>query len=743
MLPRKSKRVRRAKRRRMSLLRKGTLSLFLSLLLASPSLAAEDPAASDDVYQLPTVTVTADKRATDVQKTPSSITVMSRTKLEDANIDTIEKVLQRIPNMNFSQFTGGANFMSMRGITTSAGTSTSPIVMYLDGVPVDTFFNLDAPLMDIERIEILRGPQSAIYGKNAMGGVINVISRKPTNEWHGTLQADYGSFNTQRYAAAISGPIIEDKLYLALSGSHYSTDGYMNHDDTRYGNQERTERFKGMLRFTPTDDIDISFHLNYTARRDGYSNLIWGDEPTLDSIANKDDYLHSDIWNMALHMAFDFDPVTFESITTYRAENLDYGIDMLASYSAANSTPGLNFDYANTGRNNTRKEFTQEFRLRSPDDKKDGVKWLLGVFGGYTDMNIRESYSDVPGTVPGALLDPTNSAWAGMTFPFHLWTNQPSREYTEDYAAFGEITIPLLDRLKVTLGLRAQQTHKKIDVNYMGGETYASMDMSLLKIAGDMHNTKSDSWFELLPKFNISYQLTDDIMFYGGVNRSFIPGGFNNATRTGIDMTYDAQTAWNYEIGAKTEWFDKRFLLNLALFHSAVNDLQLMKYDIGSMSYLSDNAGSARIYGVEVDAMARLLPGLDAEFSFGYLWTRFDDYSTVDSYGIRHDYAGNKIPYTPDYTASFALQYRHEKGFFARGEVLHYGQLYWSEENDYKRDPVTLLNARVGYEFEPFAVYVYGNNLTDAKYLNYYTSSTNYGMMARPREIGVQLKYTF
>lgn len=721
MLPRKSKRVRRAKRRRMSLLRKGTLSLFLSLLLASPSLAAEDPAASDDVYQLPTVTVTADKRATDVQKTPSSITVMSRTKLEDANIDTIEKVLQRIPNMNFSQFTGGANFMSMRGITTSAGTSTSPLVMYLDGVPVDTFFNLDAPLMDIERIEVLRGPQSAIYGKNAMGGVINVISRKPTNEWHGTLQADYGSFNTQRYAAAISGPLIEDKLYLALSGSHYSTDGYMNHDDTRYGNQERTERFKGMLRFTPTEDIDISFHLNYTARRDGYSNLIWGDEPTLDSIANKDDYLHSDIWNMALQMSFDFDPVTFESITTYRTENLDYGIDMQPAYQYMfNTDPryqdlGAVLDSVNTGRNNTRKEFTQEFRLRSPDDE-EGVRWLLGVFGGYTDMNIRESYSDTLGSAKG--------------YPLSMWSNQPSHEYTQDYAAFGEITIPLLDKLNVTLGLRAQQTYKKINVDYI------SEMMGIPTVANAFH--ESDSWFELLPKFNISYQLTDDIMFYGGVNRSFIPGGFNNATKNGVNMTYDAQTAWNYEIGAKTEWFDKRFLLNLALFHSAVNDLQLMKFDVGSNSYLSDNAGSARIYGVEVDAMARLLPGLDAEFSFGYLWTRFDDYTHMGN-----DYSGNKIPYTPDYTASFALQYRHEKGFFARGEVLHYGQLYWSEANDYKRDPVTLLNARVGYEFEPFAVYVYGNNLTDAKYLNYYTATSNYGMMARPREIGVQLKYTF
>ena len=648
---------------------------------------------------------------------------MPRTKLEDANIDTIEKVLQRIPNMNYTPNFGGVNLMSMRGIITSPGTSTSPIVMYLDGVPVDTYFNLDAPLMDIERIEILRGPQSAIYGKNAMGGVINVISRKPTNEWHGTLQADYGSFNTQRYAAAISGPLIEDKLYLALSGSHYSTDGYMNHDDTWYGNQERTERFKGMLRFTPTEDIDISFHLNYTARRDGFSSLIIGDEPTLDSAANKDDYLHSDIWNMALHMSFDFEPVTFESITTYRTENLDYALDMQYAYQKQydNLYFGLaDLDHAYSGRSNTRKEFTQEFRLRSPDDKKDGIKWLLGVFGGYTDMDIREVYSDAFGTAMG--------------YPLIMWRNQPSHEYTQDYAAFGEITIPLLDKLNVTLGLRAQQTYKKINVDYI-----AESEMKGTPTVANASFHESDSWFELLPKFNISYQLTDDIMLYGGVNRSFIPGGFNNVTTTGNEMTYDAQTAWNYEIGAKTEWFDKRFLLNLALFHSAVQDLQVMKLDLGTGRYLSDNAGSARIYGVEVDAMARLLPGLDAEFSFGYLWTRLDDYTHMGN-----DYSGNKIPYTPDYTASFALQYRHEKGFFARGEVLHYGQLYWSEANDYKRDPVTLLNARVGYEFEPFAVYVYGNNLTDAKYLNYYTgSATNYGMMARPREIGVQLKYTF
>lgn len=733
MPPHKKKRKSREPQRSVSRLRTGVLVCVLSLLFAAPA-AAEEGTGSDDVYQLPTVTVTADKRETDVQKTPSSITVMNRTKLEDASIDTIEKVLQRVPNLNFSPGFGGVNYMSLRGMTTSAGTSTSPIVMYIDGVPVDTFFNLDAPLMDVERVEALRGPQSAIYGKNAMGGVINIISRKPTNEWHGTLQAEYGSFNTQRYGAAISGPLIEDKLYLALSGSHYSSTGYMNHDDVWHGNIERTERFKGQLRFTPTEDIDISFHLNYTARRDGFSSLIWGDEPTLDSSANKDDYLHSDIWNMALHMAFSFDAATFESITTYRTENLDYGIDMQAAYAA--QAPTMTIDYADTGRSNTRKEFTQEFRLRSPDSKKDGVQWLLGVFGGYTDMNIREVYSDIPGS----------QSMLPMGFdyilPFRMWTDQPSREYTEDYAAFGEITIPLLDKLKVTLGLRAQQTHKKIDVNYtegmaaplpVGFEAYAPY----FNYEKNMSRTRSDSWFELLPKFNVSYEITDDIMVYGGVNRSFIPGGFNNVSTSGVNMTYDAQTAWNYEIGAKTEWFDKRLLLNLALFHSAVQDLQVITR-INAQETASDNAGSARIYGAELDAVARILPGLDAEFSFGYLWTKLSDYTPQGN-----DYSGNKLAYTPDYTASFALQYRHEKGFFARGEVLHYGQMYWTEANDSKRDPVTLLNARVGYEFDPFAVYVYGNNLTDTKYLNYYIPASNYGMMARPREIGVQLKYTF
>ncbi len=710
----------------------GRSAVLLALLLASPAWAAETD--GSDVYQLPTVTVTAEKRETDVQKTPAAITVLSETRLEDAGIDTVDKVMQRAPNLFLSRGPGGVSQMSMRGLVTSPGTSTSPMIMYVDGVPMDTYFNLDAPLMDIERVEILRGAQSAIYGKNAMGGVINIISRQPTNEWHGGLTADYGSYNTYKVTGALNGPIIEDRLYIALSGSHYYSKGYMEHDDTSWGNQERTERFKGMLRFTPSEDVDIRFHANYTARRDSFSNLIWGNDPTTDSIANKDDYLRSDIWNLALTAKLDFKPLTFESVTTYRAENLDYAIDMLPAFEA--QMPGVGLYKTDTGRNNTRKEFTQEFRLRSPDGRKDGVQWLVGVFGGYTDMNITDVYTDMGVSSYPVELMPGYY----MGIPMQMWTNQPSREYTQDYAAFGELTVPLTDELKVTLGLRAQHTHKKIDVNYdsVTGMDLSAMGMGVLSSASSLSKTASQSWTELLPKFSVSYQLTDDIMIYGGVNRSFIPGGFNNVTSTLYGFEYDPQTAWNYEIGAKTEWFDRRLMVNLAGFHSDVSDLQVFTLDSSTNSYVSGNAGSARIWGVELEALARILPGLDAELSFGYLWTQMDDYVSNGN-----DYSGNRVPLTPDFTASFALQYRHECGLFLRGEVQHFGDMYWTEANEDRRGHVTLVNARVGYEFEPFGVYVYGNNLADQRYLDYYTPASNYGMMGRPREVGVQLQYKF
>ena len=677
-------------------------------------------ASRDGFYTLPTITVTADKRATDIQKTPVAITVMTEEKLEDANIDTVQKVLARVPNLHTSTRQDGSTMMSFRGALTSQGTYTSPIILYLDGVPVDTYFNLDAALMDVERVEVLRGPQSAIYGKNAKGGGINIFTHKPDNTWRNKFTAEYGNDNTQKLGATVSGPLVEDRLFFSLSGMHDSTDGYMDHPDTNDGNERRTERVKGVLRFTPTSKTEFNLYADYSARRDGYTNLIIGNHPTFDSAAGKDDYTDSDIANIALTAKIDTDAATLESITTYRYETLDFIGDATKMFEPIWPMPIR--DYM-AGRDNTRTEFTQEFRIKSPDDAP-GVAWLAGVYGGYTDMDISKVFSDT---------DYPDMMGPGVDAHYDL--NQPSREYTKDLAAFGQISVPLTEKWKATTALRLQRTEKNIHLAYDETTSVPSLGMDLPVYRS---GSGGDVWTEWMPKFNLAYTLSDTAMVYAGVNRSFIPGGFNNVATDFNTMKYEPETAWNYEVGAKTNWFDNRLSANLALFYSDFKDLQIFRYDAVSASYLSSNAGSARSYGVELDMVARLLPGLDAEASFGYTHAKFEDYDNGTA-----NHAHKWIPLTPRYTGNFALQYRHENGLFLRGEAIWYGKLYWDEGNAAERGSITLLNAKIGYEMGDMGFYLYGNNLTDKKYLDFYTLQSNAGYMAAPLEFGAQVQYRF
>lgn len=688
---------------------------------------ADEGEKPQQTYQLPTITVTADKRTSDVQKTATAITVITADKIEDANMDTIQDVVMSVPNLNVANSMGMA-YMSFRGIPTSVATGSNPLIMYIDGVPTDTYFSMDAPLMDIERVEVLRGAQSAIYGKNAMGGVINVISRKPDNEWRAALNSEYGSYNAHTFSGMVSGPIVEDILSFSVSGMYKASDGYMDYVNTKKSNAEQSARFKGQLRFTPTDSTEFNFHANYTQKRNDAFNTISGIDPTFDASGNPDDYLHDDIWNLALLAIIDFDYLTAESVTTYRNNNRYYTNDMAWMSNADVQNGGIGMvpigpfmtDTIDTGRNSNTVEFTQEFRLKSPDDKS-GFTWLFGLFGGYIDANMKDLWTDV-----------TTTAIPGVMPSMFMALRQPNRQYTYDYAIFGEVMYPFADAFKVTLALRGQHTRKKIQTE---------SNMIMLGMTTNLATyEEEETWSEVLPKLVVSYNLTDDAMIYVGVNRSFLPGGFNSVSMfPNAEIAYDAQTAWNYEIGTKTEWFDNRLIVNVVAFYSDIQYLQIFQLNPASNTYEAYNAGIVKSYGVEIDAIARIYPGLDAEFSFGYTHAEFEDYKRGNQ-----DFSGNRTPFSPDYTASFALQYRHETGLFVRGEALHFGPMYWDEANDYKRDSITLLNARIGYEYEEFGVYVYGNNLGNVEYLDYYTAPPfNMGNMAPPREIGVQLKYSF
>jgi iron complex outermembrane receptor protein len=660
------------------------------------------------------VTITADKRTTEVQKTPIAVTVFTNQQLEDAGVKTIGDVFRMAPNITSFKALGEGSFMSFRGAITSLGTKTSPLVMYLDGVPVDTYFNLDASLIDIERIEILRGGQGTMYGKNALGGVINIISKKPTNEYRGKIRTFGESNRSYGVSATVSGPIVEDRFFFGLAAQHDYQAGWLkNRDNDR--NYERTERVKGVLRLTPNDRAELNLHLNYTAGRDGFYPVHYGPDANMLTTMSSDDYQKDDTFNAALQARFDFDKATLESTTTYRNERLNYRINYHDLYPVP-----INATYGLAEKKDEREEITQELRLRSPDGNS-GFQWLIGLYGSYTNAK-----------------NPVFSHTIDY-FGFNYISNNPTKERTTDFAPFGQIILPLTESLKFTAGLRWQYTERDFKITMHDNLFYPTHSPS----AKD-----TDRWSDFMPRFALNYEITDDHMVYASASKSFIPGGFNWASLDSRSLKYDKQTAWTYEAGVKTSWLDKRLTANLTFFYNDFTDMQVMHWEGPNITdYIALNVPKAHSYGAELELSAILTQGLTADLTAGITEAKYDRYikTNVDAFGTltEVDLSGKNIQHTPEFTGNVALTYRHPIGLFARGQVNYIGKMYWDDDNEHSRKDVVTVDARVGYEGESFDVYIYGRNIFGERYQLNYMPITNVGMVAEPQVFGLELTYKF
>lgn len=216
-------------------------------LAQPPGTAGQSAPAPKQQYTLPTITVTADKREIDVQKLPMSVQVITGQQLEDSTMKTIGDVLEHIPNLSVNSSFVGLTYMSFRGSGTSEASETAPLAIYLDGVPIDPSTALDLNLLDIERVEVLRGVQSILYGRNVLGGIVNVISKKPGNAYQGKFSLRGESYGTAAASGIFRGPIVEDKLFFSVAGELYRTDGFMKSEVSTGKNKSDSGRFKGQM----------------------------------------------------------------------------------------------------------------------------------------------------------------------------------------------------------------------------------------------------------------------------------------------------------------------------------------------------------------------------------------------------------------------------------------------------------------------------------------------------------------
>ena len=706
---------------------RAAIILFI-LLVATPAPAEEPPAASagEKPVELPTVVVSAQKREENVQEVPMSITVLSGQTLEDASIEETKDIGRLSPNV-YVMDAGSYQQTSIRGVSGFVNALQSAVGYYVDDVNLPLVYNQNPELFDIERIEVLKGPQGTLYGRNSEAGVINIVTRQPDNTFRGKFYAEGTLYDTPHGASPgysfgtnLSGPLIKDKLALGVALKWNDDHSFMKNEFNNDNEATQVQRLNGRmhLRLTPTERWDISFIADgmHSDDNSGYSRYKDGPYSTQRERIDWDSpyFRNQSEDGEALRMQYQGDAFNFVSITGRRAFYDDWAVDgdmtALPLYEIGMRTDD--------------ELWSQEFRLTSP--KEHGpFEWLVGLYG-YKQKTHISGVKDA------------------LTSPFGPMTNTLTTQIdSHGYAVFGEGTYTFFDRLHLTAGLR-------YDYNKSEGKQDNEMDMAAfpppfnhtLSKYGDKN---SDN--ELLPKFSVSFDFTDNIMGYATVSKGYLTGGYDYSSATSSDnFTYGPEYTWNYELGAKTNWFDNKLLLNAAIFYIDMTDKQVAEVDPSGLTAGISNAAKARSIGAEVELSVRPLQGLDISGGFGYTDTKIKNWDSFDNTGTPYDYSGNELTNAPQYTYNLGVQYYHDSGVYGRVDLLGTGPFYHDAKNELKEDAYELVNVKLGYEFDNFNVSFWCKNVFDTHYETVRYAMDGFGVGVfdgASRQFGTTVAYSF
>ena len=286
----------------------------------------------------------------------------------------------------------------------------------------------------------------------------------------------------------------------------------------------------------------------------------------------------------------------------------------------------------------------------------------------------------------------------------------------DTYAAFMNITYPLTQRLSVNAGLRYETEEQTLEIKTSGEH-------------------QDNSWDAFTPKLALNYNFTSNIMAFAGVSKGYRSGGYS-ATDTDPDyLGYDPETLWSYEIGTKTAFFNNRLMLNGSIYYMDISDMQVEEATTPTAIHVT-NAAKATSKGVEVEMMLKVTDSFTVDAGFGYSKTEFDQFK--DELG---DYQDNKNPWAPEYTFHIGGQYGHASGFFARVDLIGYGEVFFDKANQYSRDPYEIVNVKTGYEGKWFDIYLYAQNLFDTQYNCVGAYDGFYTIYSDPGEVGIQVNF--
>ena len=682
-----------------------------AIALANPLIASTSLANA-----IEEIVVTGDFRDIDLQEMPASVTVITAEDIERRSAQHLEQLLALAPNVNFSGGGSRTRYIQIRGIgerSQFASPINPSVGTIIDGVDFSGIGSAGT-LFDVERVEILRGPQGTRYGANALAGIIAITSAAPSEDFNGYVEAMVGDYDSWSLGAASGGALTDDLLYRA-SIQQYKSDGYvdnifLNRDDTN-GFDEFTLRTK--LRWLASDNVTIDTALFFIDIDNGYDAFsldrngdTLSDEPGQDTQKTTAISVNAH-WTISSELNAQF-------IASYADSDLHYGFD--EDWSFIGIAP--EFEYSSTDNYiRDRESSALEAHLLSGEEGRifgSSTDWLAGIYFESRDIDLQRDFLD-----------------------FDTFTDaQLSSKYqTKNIALFGETTTALSDRVNLTVGLRVEQW----DADYKDSSAVI-LDTDETLYGG---------------KVVIDYQATDDQLLYARIARGYKSGGVNtDGTLNEAEREFDTEYQWAYELGSKSSLLDDSLQIRVAAFYNDRQDMHIKDsiIPVGGPGAFVDyiiNAAEGSNYGLEIESLWQATDALQLFANIGSLRTDIDECETAGCINL----VGRDQPHAPRYQYAAGVKFDVSENLFFQIDIEAKDEFYFSSSHDAKSESYELLNAQMGYEFEAWSLVLWGHNLTDEDVetrgfrfgndpRDGYATHT-YVQLGEPRVVGLTGRYKF
>lgn len=682
---------------------------FVSLALVALPLKPGFAQTSDEALE--EIVVTSRYRAEKLSDVPDSITPFTAEDIERFQISRVNRVASLTPNLRFSDDQEvGVSTLVIRGIRQNRGTGQPPVSFRVDGVSATNNLLTTQELFDIESVDVLRGPQGALYGRNAIGGAVLVSTRQPTANPEYGLRFSAAEGEDYTLAGSASGPVSDDVLYRA-SFRVQDREGQLRNSylNNAYVDYKESVAFRGKLLFTPSDKLTVDLRAQYLDQDGGSGYFMPGsdfflplpppnppiivDVPEYEIQSNRIGESFVKASEVSAKLDYDLGWATLTSITSFT--DVDSGNDQDLDQTFVEAIDILVIDESET--------VAQELRLVSPDDR--ALRWVAGV--SYFDQDRFRSL--------------------GTTFLGNVVPPAAQDLELSDFAVFGNLSYDITDDLEVTLAFRWDEETPK-----------------------DVTQGRSNTFSELQPKASLAYNFNEGLLGYVTIGKGFRAGGFNNlAPGSNFEPGFDRESLVSYETGLKGSAFDGRLRGAVSVFFIDYDDQQYFLFDqTGTQANI--NVKKSEITGGELELTAQPTESLLLNLGVGFTDSEIVEYEDIPGVLVPASaIVGKNVPGAPVFSANLALQHTvsfdNSSALVSRLDFEHRGKTYWTLDNADTQGAYNLTNLSVALEKENWSARVFVDNLFDEDYIEWFFAARFIGLPAdiawpsKPRQAGIEL----